>query len=362
MLKLFGPLVLLIVSASHTAWAGDNSDCWGGKKQIDLKTGGVVFKCIRYSEIPRSFLKTSRLLEIAGMGPAGQKDVSYVIDALKDEDWDVRAEAARTLGLIGYADAAPKLTAAIIPNDWRLTFEAMVSLVKLKAPQAEAVLTSVKNSYWLPSVAEAARNLAEGRTQLVPRVSMVEQFATDFCNAKADPALIPKCSISDDDIERYNAENKTYYRSFWRKFREHPSLREARGAATTLEVQDGKLVGTDYGEWGGELAFLGRKTSQIVIDDNVRAIVRRGDRILAVTGLNHGGLNRGYIWEVFRSDDGRWTARRLWRLPGTPYDIVTAADGTIGLYGPFGSMLFTTDDTLQWLACGPAIDCRRSTK
>jgi hypothetical protein len=123
----------------------------------------------------------------------------------------------------------------------------------------------------------------------------------------------------------------------------------AKQSPVTLGIQGGKFIGTDHGEWGGELGFIDGNATQTVIDENVRAVVQRGSRIFVVTGLDHDGLNRDYIWEVTRSEDGRWIARRLWRLPGMPYEVVAAPYGTMGLFGRFGSVLYRTDDTLQWL-------------
>lgn len=358
-MRLVFLLTLSLVLAGNAARSEDTSSCWASKRKADLRTGEVQSVCM---DAPEAYLKTLRLLQLAGKGSDGQKDAAFVVRALTDESWDVRAEAARTLGMIGYADAAPELAAAISPNDWRLTFEAMVSLVKLKAPQADAILAKIKDGYWLPSVAEAAHSLAEGHSERVLRFSMMEDFATDFCNAKAEPALIPKCPASDEDFDRYKAENAVYYRSFWQKFRNDPSLKGAYSATAALDVYDGKLIGTNFGEWGGELGFVNERTTQTILEENVIAIVKRGNRIFAVTGLNHGGLNQGYIWEVLRSGDGLWTAQRIRRLPGTPFDVVAVSSGTIGLYGPFGSVLFKTDDSLQWLACGPANRCRLSSR
>lgn len=352
-------MALSLFMLGHMARAEDASSCWSGTIKTDFRTGKSTFTCVGPSD---ASLKISQLRQLAEMGYAGRKDAAVAVNALKDENWDVRAEAARAIGLIGYAAAVPDLVAAISPNDWRLTFEAMLSLSSLKAPRADAVLASIKDSYWLPSVAEAARNLAEGHPERVPRFSMMDDFPTDFCNAKVDPALIPKCALNDGDLDRHNAENKAYYRTFWRSFRDQPSLRGAQKATTLLEAPDGTFIGSNYGEWGGQLGFGNEKTSYPLIDENVVAVIRRGQRIFAVTGLNHGGLNQGYIWEVSRSEKGPWSARRIRRLPGTPIVVVVAPDGTIGLYGPFGSVLFKTDDTLQWLACGPASNCRMSTR
>jgi|GEM_PF-5325924 len=353
--------VLSFILAGHLARAEDNSDCWAGKRRTDLSTGTIKFECMTEPESRRRF---TRLRQLAELGAAGRKDAPYVVERLGDEDWDVRVEAARTLGRIGYTDAIPHLLAAITPNDWRLTCEAMVSLIELKAPQADVVLKNIAKNYWLPGIAETAQALTEGRPPPESASIMSFRLTLDICNAKADQTLVPICSspIDDPDAKRHNEETRRYWRRFWRKFRAHPSMDGARKARLTLDVQDGKLIGSNHGEWGGELGFIYEKTNETqetIIDDNVLGIAERGGHIIVVTGLDHGGLNRGFIWEVTRAGAGKWSARRLWRLPGTPYETMVGPDGTIGLFGHFGSVLYRTDDTLQWLACGPYEWCRK---
>ena len=169
-----------------------------------------------------------------------------------------------------------------------------------------------------------ARDLAAGRPLSKTALAVSIWIPLDYCKG---PAESSRCPV----------------------LRDHPSLKGARRAPLVLDIQGGKLIGTDHGEWGGELGFIDAKTTQSVIDENVRAIVQRGSRMFVVTGHDCGGLNRGDIWEAARSDDGRWSARHLWRLPGTPHEVVAAPDGTIGLFGRFGTVLYRTDDTLQWL-------------
>ncbi len=322
---------LFIASAGGSAWAQDDPSCWASKRMTDLRTGKVRSEC---KPEPESWRNFTRLRQLAELGTAGQKDASYVMERLTDEDWDLRAEAARTLGLIGYAEAIPQLVAAISPQDWRLTLEAMTSLTRLKAPEADSILKNIAGTYWLPAVAETANNLAAKLPLSTTAMAVSIRVPVDYCDA--DPS---RCPI----------------------LRDHPSLKGAHQAPVILESHGGKLIGTNHGEWGGELGFIDERTLQTqetIIDDNVLAIVERGGRIVVVTGLNHGGLNRGDIWALTRAADGKWSARRQWRLPGTPYEIVAAPDGTMGLFGQFGSVLYKTDDTLQWLACGPSEKCR----
>lgn len=320
--KVFGWLglfALSILAASGSAWAQDEPDCWAGKRRTDLRTGEVRFECIRE---PESWRNLVRLRQLAELGFQDRNGVAFVLEKLQGDDWDLRAEAARALRLNRYTKAIPQLVASISPHDWRLSFEVLVALKELNAPRADAVLEDVAKTYWLPAIADAARDLTAGNPLSKVALTTSIRVPLDYCSAE-----LSRCPV----------------------LRDHPSLAGAQRAPLVLDIQGGKLIGTDHGEWGGELGFVDEKTTQSVIDDNVRAIVQRGSRIFVMTGLDHGGLNRGYIWEVARSDDGRWSARRLWRLPGMPYEVVAAPDGTIGLFGRFGSVLYRTDNTLQWL-------------
>lgn len=323
-IKTFRSLALFtlsIIAASDSAWAQDGPDCWAGKRRTDLTTGEVRFEC---TQEPESWRDLVRLRQLGELGLQDQKDVAFVLEKLQGDDWDLRAEAVRTLRLSHYSKAIPQLIASISPHDWRLTFEAIVALNEFEAPQTDAVLKDIASSYWLPAISEVARDLTAGRPLSIISLQTSLWVPLDYCRR---PTETSKCPV----------------------LRNHPSLKGARRAPLFLEIEGGKLIGTDHGEWGGELGFIDEKTVQTVIDENVLAIVRRDSRIFAVTGLDHGGLNRGYIWEAMQSGDGRWMARRLWRLPGTPYEVVVAPDGTIGLFGRFGSVLYRTDDTLQWL-------------
>jgi hypothetical protein len=316
-----GLFALSMIAASDDAWTQDDPNCWAEKRRTDLRSGEVRFECMQE---PESWRNIVRLRQLADLGIQDQKDIAFVLEKLEGDDWDLRAEAARALRLSHYTKAIPQLVASVSPKDWRLTFEVMVALNEFEAPQADAVLKDIANTYWLPAISEVARDLTAGRSLSIISLQTSLWVPLDYCRR---PTESSRCPV----------------------LRDHPSLMGARRAPLVLEIKGGKLVGTDHGEWGGELGFIDEKATQTIIDENVLAIVQRGSRIFAVTGLDHGGLNRGYIWEVMQSDDGRWTARRLWRLPGMPYEVVAAPDGTIGLFGQFGSVLYRTDDTLQWL-------------
>jgi HEAT repeat protein len=71
--------------------------------------------CARLSEILREGADVHRTLAAQALGAIGRSDaVPALLDALLDEDTDVRVDAATALGLIGDASAAPKLMENLI--------------------------------------------------------------------------------------------------------------------------------------------------------------------------------------------------------------------------------------------------------
>jgi HEAT repeat protein len=48
-----------------------------------------------------------------------------------DEDWRVRAQAARALGAVGVAEAVPELTRALSDRSWWVRFRAALALAQL---------------------------------------------------------------------------------------------------------------------------------------------------------------------------------------------------------------------------------------
>lgn len=291
----------------------------------------------------------------------------HILKPLKDEDWDVRAKAARTLHLTRGSSAAPYLIDAISPRDWKLTFEAMNSLKKLQVPEADEVLRIIAKTYWHPAIANAADDLLKGKIlpdqpQATPQGLFDGDVIRKYCEAGADRTLLPRCSLDTDDaqeIASFNQERQDYSRRFIETFKNTPILKDARPIGPNLKTSDGEFVGIDNGEFGGELVFANGPTRQTVLSENILAIAKQGNRIIVVTGLNHMITDEGFILEVARGSEGLWKAKRLWRLPGAPHQIVITPDGSIGLHGYFGSVLYKPDDSLTWLACGQSYQCRK---
>jgi hypothetical protein len=91
-----------------------------------------------------------------------------------------------------------------------------------------------------------------------------------------------------------------------------------------LQVTDGKFVGTNHGEWGGELMW--RPTSgesESIEKDNVVGIEPDADGPIILFGLAHMGLAYGYAVHVTRPNGETWKPVEVARLPAEAGALVT---------------------------------------
>lgn len=96
-----------------------------------------------------------------------------------------------------------------------------------------------------------------------------------------------------------------------------------------LPAFGGRLLGTDRGEWVGELLFqdeAGRL--ETILHENVHGIVENPAGISVFNGLNHMRTNVGDIYTVTLTKNNDVVATRLGRIPGAPRDVTKQRDGT----------------------------------
>ena len=96
-----------------------------------------------------------------------------------------------------------------------------------------------------------------------------------------------------------------------------------------LPAFGGKLLGTDRGEWTGELLFQDEAGGvERILHENIHGIVRNRVGIFVFTGLHHMGTNVGYIYAIALTSNNDVVATRLGRIPGAPSDVTQHSDGT----------------------------------
>jgi HEAT repeats len=288
------------------------------------------------------------LREIAALGKYGRSAVPAVLELLHDEDPGLRLGAVRALGAIGDVSVAPALSTALQdPADVRVNRAAAIALGSIRANGQTTALERAAKDHWHPAVRSAANDAL--RTLREPSSSDREDgmrpagFFDDFGSAALDcdkPAAAiadePKKLLGNRDSKRLSTlEYTTSIVSYGPPEDAKPNksgviamttdtmIRHERTTLQTpnaaLRVDGGWLAGSDRGEWGGELVWLGDDgLRQTIRDGNITNLHRFGDRIVAVSGLAHMMSNEGNLLTVERMASGSWRAS-VWRtLPGAP--------------------------------------------
>ncbi len=111
-------------------------------------------------------------------------------------------------------------------------------------------------------------------------------------------------------------------------------------ASAIAPVEDGWLVGFNFGEFGGELCWLSEDGLDCyrISEDQIVDFVPDGDEVVAIEGLAHLGLDEGSVIRIAWSEDNaRWIVRRAIPLPGAPYAVSPQ---------PGGDLVITLSDRL----------------
>lgn len=97
----------------------------------------------------------------------------------------------------------------------------------------------------------------------------------------------------------------------------------------TLRAFDGQLLGTDRGEWIGQLIFQDATGNlNPLLKENVHGIIENSAGVFVFTGLAHLGINEGYIYVVTLGPNEQVEASLLGRLPGAPAQLAQQPDGS----------------------------------
>lgn len=121
-----------------------------------------------------------------------------------------------------------------------------------------------------------------------------------------------------------------------------------------LRTERGWLVGSDRGEWGGELAYIeDGQPPQIILKENVEDIYKLGDHYVTVSGLAHMVANQGEIYAITFSKAG-WSATPWRALPGAPRSswLVETGELLVNTDGG-GSILISPNGAMRVAECAP---------
>jgi HEAT repeat protein len=321
------------------------------------------------------------LRDLAETGVAAVDACPVATDLIDHPDWDIRVATARALGFIECQAAAAKLMQLLdVDFDVQLNWVAAESLGRTRAAVAQDALTRIAGTHWYPPVRQAATTALEhieAGTTYVRRYSYnfpFEFFAYEHIGEgvrtcptiplplKTEPES-KKLSLPNAKEELESLSYQTELLSYGTnekpatdengepevievtpeniaEFRE--TIHQVPNVA--LRVDDGWLVGSDRGEWGGELAFIGDDgTLTVIVNENVKNIHLVGDRWIVVAGLSHLLSSRGMLFDVFRTPAGAWSYSPWRRLPSAPKSSRLVETGELLIEDYYGASILVSE-------------------
>ncbi|MBM3242164.1 HEAT repeat domain-containing protein [Candidatus Poribacteria bacterium] len=145
------PKLYLLVSFCFLLVAGCGSQDEAEEQQKELR---YYIEQLRAQDM---FLSTEAAFKLADIG---EPAVPLLIEALSDENWQVRLNAAVALGQIGDSAAVPALIAALNDEAWEVRANATVALGKMGQTVVPALIAALKDQD-APVRRNAARALGD---------------------------------------------------------------------------------------------------------------------------------------------------------------------------------------------------------
>lgn len=299
--------------------------------------------------------ESAPFIAIAKLKEEGRAAGPALARCLEHDNWEVRIEAARTIGYIGYVEAGPLLIKLLHEdNDWRQVFVSIQSLGQLRVAEAVGPLTKLSGSHWYPPVRDAAKKAILVINGAATYESKIDRGGIDFWLEFDEYMLLrvpstPSSAVGSQQdadhahVSQKNSLGKEQLAKLAYK-REVSSLRVGKDGRSmekyvaTLErvpqvgfkVGDEYLVGSNHGEFGGELVLIDRAGSQtVLLYENTQGIYEMTCGVVAVTGIDHLAVNRGILFKVSQRADGTWKARGWKALPGSPHASSMLANGNL---------------------------------
>jgi len=243
-------------------------------------------------------------MDVAAFGEHARPVGHHLLGFLASADGEEVAQGVTTLGFIGYDAAIPRIEQLLRSPDWRIVYAAARSLGWLGAPSSLPDLERVASGHWLPEVREQALVAADalkGSEQRLARPPSSEGRGLFSIGGGYFGVLrsLPPCGSQQWE---------------WNGIRFSPPSSSTR--APSLLLGPGALVGTNMGEFGGDLTWQPiNGQEQTLIKDNVIAIEPSDRGAIVLFGLAHMGVARGYAVRVSKRDDGGWSLSEIARLP-----------------------------------------------
>lgn len=198
----------------------------------------------------------------------------------------------------------------------------------------------IASEHWLPEVRAKAKQVAEALST-VGRVSHPSQFSRPFENGD-NPFVIDR-----EVLERVSDCASKHWQWAGTSF----GFPKSDHRDTELQVPEGRFVGTNHGEWGGELVWRPKNgKSESIQKDNVVGIEPDEDGPVVLFGLAHMGLAYGYALQVTRPNGEAWKSVEVARLPAEADALVSVGPDLFAAWSDRRVVVFSAKRGILGLA------------
>jgi len=249
------------------------------------------------------------------------------------------ATAVTALGYIGYDAAIPQIEQQLRSPDWRVVYAAARTLGWLGATGAIAELERVASGHWLPEVRDQASAAADALKGSARRMAPPPSFEGRdgvrrhfFFLGRDILRSVPACASR---------------RWEWRDVQF--TLPPPTTRVTSLSLGAAALIGSNMGEFGGELAWHGQ--AQPLIKHNVVAMVPTEGGAIVLFGLTHMGFVDGYAVRVSQRSDGSWSLSEIARLPSTADALATIGPSLFAAWSENRVVVFSDKEIVGLARC-----------
>jgi hypothetical protein len=120
---------------------------------------------------------------------------------------------------------------------------------------------------------------------------------------------------------------------------------------TGLRVKGGWLVGSNRGEFGGELAFISDTGSkEILFSDNIHQIYNANNSLFVIAGLSHLLTSSGTIYKLSQTPAGI-QHKALHELDAEPNTSFLSSNGDIVINTSTKTLLLSPNGSLKEISC-----------
>ncbi|WOI52145.1 HEAT repeat domain-containing protein [Parvularcula sp. LCG005] len=258
-------------------------------------------------------------------GGAGREAARELVPLMKSGDRETRATIIDLLGKLQDESVAPDILPFLQSDDWREVYFAVMSLAQLNYRPALKSIDKLQDEHW----AWPVRLIASYSQDAI----LYGHPLTDKTGGRF-PYIYTMLFVNHTSLlDQYEqCQTHKYRAANWDILN---TENFSRVGLDRLEYADGTIVGTDDGEFGGELRFepADGSESTILVREQTKRLVAIGDRVLGIHGIAHLGYHDGSISLLARNSDGAWQVERHISLLANPGAVLRLSENRIGIEG-----------------------------